>query len=544
MVYSIDWDSLLEFEKCLSFSGTKTCRLLHISLENKLEKGSLNDLSCPLETLEKRLTERIKNYDFRKDEFANCGICGVSFKNDISYNDCCESFMNAHEMVSSEFEKSYWLSFLNTISQTITTLPCYTEVLFFIKGLPAQIRPAVWKKLFYIGQDDTVAESLRLVFENFQHSYNPEVSRQISKDLHRTFPKIDFFKNEQNIQSLSTVLNVYANYDAELGYCQGLLFLVSILHYYLGGKSVLTFHALVNVMDSEPELHGIFTPNTMPSTLSIWKREFLNILKSVDSELYDHLKDIGVDFQVFLYQWWLSFTLTHAPNLGVVSRIVDIYLIMGWKIGMFKITLGLLILNRPILMSFNEGDEDIIYQHLLNDSKWGLAMKDLCHFFGDILLSWDDNIFAQYTEQLKHENLTDTTDINDKSFRLQSSSHTPLVNFKDMSSKVPNRKLLNALDLRHTASSASSVQSSFSRLSLPKTTKEAESESLYSNYSNTHSDLASLKSTSSASLSGLGDDQLSWQNEQMKSLLKNAYSLLDGSTADSANLKKEISQFI
>lgn len=387
-----DYESLLEFEECLRQSNPKDTSITLNNLATKIEYNLVvpnPDEKPKDEAVE--LDPAINNYDYKNDEFTTCNTCGQSIASD-DVKDCYKRFIEESK-ISSGLEKSFWLSFLDNPTRTINTLPNYSQVLFLQQGMIFQIRALVWRKLFLISFNNQIPEASLLVYRNFQHSYNSETSEQISKDLTRTFPTIKFFQKDENIQELETVLNVYANYDVELGYCQGLLFLVGTLHYQFKDPE-LTFHALITIMESEVELHDIFTTSLMSVTLNNWVSEFNLILSKIDHELYTHLTKLA-DVKAFLFQWWLSFMSSHTPDFSIINRIMDFCLIQGWKVGMFKISLGLLIANKPILMSLNEGDEDVIYQHLLNESKWGLVIKDINSFFGELLFEWDSKLFTK-----------------------------------------------------------------------------------------------------------------------------------------------------
>lgn len=272
-------------------------------------------------------------------------------------------------------ESIYWIHFINNPISTIYSLPSYTKFLITHQGIPYPLRSLIYKKLFLFNLP-SIPTSIDILFTNFQHSYTTEVSLQILKDLLRTFPNIPFFADCNNINDLSTILNVFANYDVELGYCQGLLFLVGILHYHFK-DSKLTFFALISIMELEPQLRMIFVHETMSPTLSLWLEEFKTSLSKLDSELYHHLSNIT--FETFIYQWWLSFVCSHS-DINIINRIFDYCLVEGWKVGLMKISLGLMLANSPILMAINSQDEEIIYQHLLNESKWGI-IKNIDEFF-------------------------------------------------------------------------------------------------------------------------------------------------------------------
>lgn len=384
-------ESLMEFEESLSLVATPNDLMLaNLDLRvdlNRFSEGPIDFLS------EEDLVNQLASYDYAADTTNTCSSCGTLFGSSTKL--CCQEFVTTQKCgFRSDLEKAYWLSFFGNPYKTITALPNYTRVLFMQTGVPFQLEALVWEKLILVNQANHsgVPSVSKQIFKNFQHSYNRDISNQINKDLSRTFPAVTFFQQKETIDALLTILNVYANYDLELGYCQGLLFLVGTL-YFQFRQPELTFHALCKIMECEPELRSIFVPATMSSTLDKWFDEFVNVLCRIDPQLASHLTSF-CDCKVFLFQWFLSILLIHSPGLAVNNRIVDFCMMEGWKVGVFKTSIGLLLRNRPILMSFGEGDEEVVYQHLLNESKWGNVVGNLTSFFGDLLLSWDDLFFA------------------------------------------------------------------------------------------------------------------------------------------------------
>ena len=66
----------------------------------------------------------------------------------------------------------------------------------------------------------------------------------INLDLHRTFPEIPYFKDENNIQKLKNILMAFAMRNITIGYCQGFNYIV--------GKLLL-------IMEDEEETFWVFT---------------------------------------------------------------------------------------------------------------------------------------------------------------------------------------------------------------------------------------------------------------------------------------------
>lgn len=385
-------ESLLEFEESLSTMATPST-LLMSNLDLKVDLNRFSASSDCEPVTEETLLARFASHDYANDVTSTCTTCGCATSTSAAA--CCARYVESQRLgFASSLEKEYWVAFFANPYKTIVALPNYTRMVFFQTGVPFQLRGLVWQKLILVNQVNHtgVPEELMMLFRNFQHLYNRDVAKQINKDLTRTFPHIAFFQQPDTVDALLTVLNVYANYDLELGYCQGLLFLVGTLYYHFRHRE-LTFHTLCKIMDCEPELRSIFVPTTMSATLDRWNRQFLAIFARLDPQLAAHLT-LFCDCSVFLYQWFLLSTLIHSPAFLVNNRIVDFCLMEGWKVGIFKVSAGLLLRNKPILMSFGPGDEEVVYQHLLNDLKWGSVINDVTAFFGDLLVSWDDRLFA------------------------------------------------------------------------------------------------------------------------------------------------------
>ena len=551
----IDYEKLLEFEESLRTLSPPDSSVLLYNLELKIDSLRYGDEddneTCSVtEFTDASLDKLFEEYDFTKDEFTTCSKCGRTLINADLLQLCCTAYIERKLNINSNLERSYWLSFVNSPTTTINTLPNYTQFLCLRQGIPNQIRSTIWQKLLLLNHT-SIPQTTKLIFRNFQHSYSAEISVQISKDLNRTFPTVNFFRSQEAIDGLLTILNVYANYDAELGYCQGLLFLVGVLYYQFKGDAEMTLHALITIMESETELHDIFTTSSMCSTLNKWYGEFLYILKETDEKLYDHLTGF-VELQSFLFQWWLSFISSHSPDLSIVNKVMDFCMLEGWKVGLFKISLGLLVSNKPILMTLDKGDEEVIYQHLLNESKWGNVINDLDLFFGDLLMSWDDKLFL-CQKQI-------ASDADSPSLE----SHPIINKFVQLSLHIGSLRARSRARSGSSASSSSgrtnsgaSNQSSTSVFShnAASNTRNTEVESLYSEISEAGSDNAksftdtksftdylklplltgrlSLDSTSAQ------NQELKTENETLKALLKRSYGQLEDNDANK-DLREQI----
>ncbi len=82
------------------------------------------------------------------------------------------------------------------------------------------------------------------LLENYPKNIPFPYEENINLDLHRTFPEIDFFKDENNLKKMKNILMAFAMRNISIGYCQGFNFIV--------GK-------LLMIIENEEETFWVFT---------------------------------------------------------------------------------------------------------------------------------------------------------------------------------------------------------------------------------------------------------------------------------------------
>jgi hypothetical protein len=101
------------------------------------------------------------------------------------------------------------------------------------KGVPPPLRGVVWQSM--AGARDPALEEQ---YERFSGESSPH-DPAILKDIGRSFPGIDMFREPDGDgqRMLGRVLKCYSLYDREIGYCQGLAFLVGPLLMHMPDKA-------------------------------------------------------------------------------------------------------------------------------------------------------------------------------------------------------------------------------------------------------------------------------------------------------------------
>ncbi|KIP08382.1 hypothetical protein PHLGIDRAFT_104314 [Phlebiopsis gigantea 11061_1 CR5-6] len=208
------------------------------------------------------------------------------------------------------------------------------------RGIPKSLRGMIWQ-LMSASKDPKLEQTyLRLLKEASPHE------KAISRDLGRTFPHHAFFTDGHGIgqENLFNVLKAYSLYDPEVGYCQGLPFVVAIL--LLNMPDEEAFCLLVRLMHSY-DLRGHFLPE-MPQ---LQKRmvKFDRLVEEVLPVLHIHFIRQGVKSSMYCSQWFLTMFSYKFP-LDIVFRIYDNVLASGIE-ALFSFSLCLLYKNEETLLN-------------------------------------------------------------------------------------------------------------------------------------------------------------------------------------------------
>jgi len=170
--------------------------------------------------------------------------------------------------------------------------------------------------------------------------------KAITRDLGRTFPQHEFFTDGQGIgqENLFNVLKAYSIYDPQVGYCQGLPFVVAIL--LLNMPDEEAFCLLVRLMYSY-DLRGHFLPEMPKLQLRLF--QFDRLTEEILPVLHVHFLRQGVKSSMFCSQWFLTLFSYRFP-LEIVFRIFDNCLASGIE-SIFGFALSLLQKNEAKLLS-------------------------------------------------------------------------------------------------------------------------------------------------------------------------------------------------
>ncbi|KAJ3966160.1 rab-GTPase-TBC domain-containing protein [Lentinula raphanica] len=209
------------------------------------------------------------------------------------------------------------------------------------KGIPPSLRGMMWQLMAASKDPEIESTYLKLLKETSIHE------KAILRDLGRTFPHHEFFTDGQGIgqENLYNVLKAYSIYDPQVGYCQGLPFVVAILLLNESGMpDEEAFSLLVRLMQVY-DLRGHFLPEMPKLQLRLFDR----LIEELLPVLHVHFLREGIKSSMFCSQWFLTMFSYRFP-LDIVFRIYDNCLASGIE-AMFGFSIALLRKNEDLLLN-------------------------------------------------------------------------------------------------------------------------------------------------------------------------------------------------
>lgn len=215
------------------------------------------------------------------------------------------------------------------------------------KGVPTKMRSVVWQLLLG-SRDEMVSPSNKGVYEALKRKrLDSDIAGIIERDLGRTFPTHVLFKDQDGIgqTKLRSILHAYACIDPEVGYVQGMGFLVgTLLTQMEEEESFWAFHAMMN--NERYRLRDMYRPGF--PMLQMFFFQLKKLLADQLPKLFDHFENLGVDPSFFASQWFLTLFVYHFQFRSLL-RIWDIFMCEGWK-EIFRVAIGLMRWEEKMLL--------------------------------------------------------------------------------------------------------------------------------------------------------------------------------------------------
>ncbi|CRG94985.1 GTPase-activating protein, putative [Plasmodium gallinaceum] len=336
----------------------KNVKCVYSIKKEKIETKNPNDKTQTKMNNKIHLNTSYDNYyvnshitNLKKEDFKNIKMDKnfTNFYNLSSNNYIDELLTNSSNYIKNMFimmplekKKKYYVEYNRKINSIIKD-----EV---IKGIPDHIRGFAWQILV---QSYMYKENNEI--KRYEHylSINNKYENTIKKDINRTYPKHILFKNnyEKGQKILFNVLKAYSNYNSDLGYCQGMAFIVATFILYMNEEDA--FFMLISLLDKY-KLNGLFSSN-MPLL-----NEYLYILDQLllfyFPKIHNHLQKENIHSSMYASQWFITL-FSYNINILYAIRIWDFFFIHNY-IFLFKVALAFFKLQEDIILT--ESFEDIL----------------------------------------------------------------------------------------------------------------------------------------------------------------------------------------
>ncbi|KAJ9457435.1 Drainin [Diplonema papillatum] len=250
------------------------------------------------------------------------------------------------------------------------------------QGVPSKVRAELWHRA--IGNSLQITEDLYNILrvrgeqvrqsmavsqqplngELAARSVNPETVlardhdalASIDIDLPRTFPSFQIFKEGPMADSLTGILQAYVQYRPDVGYVQGMSYIVAMMLLHMEQQ-----HVFVSLANLVHQTHLISFFRVIPQEIGEHLRLYDLVFEDALPGLHAHFAAVDLTPQCYVYDWFMTIFSKSLP-INIACRIWDLFLLhSSW---LHRSAVGLLLHFQRDLMGQSFADCFHLLTHL------------------------------------------------------------------------------------------------------------------------------------------------------------------------------------
>ncbi|PAA65839.1 hypothetical protein BOX15_Mlig008545g1, partial [Macrostomum lignano] len=225
------------------------------------------------------------------------------------------------------------------------------------EGLPERLRGQLWMILSGAANELAAGPGYYGQLVEATVGRSSFVTEEIERDLHRSLPEHPAFQSELGIDALRRVLTAYAHRNPNIGYCQAMNIVTSVLLLYCNEEEAFWLLCAI----CERLLPDYYNCRVVGALVD--QQVLCQLLGDASPKLLKHLSQLNVVSMISL-SWFLTIFLSVIPFTSAVN-ILDCFFYEGARV-IFQITLELLTkAERQLLAAREDSDAMLTLNGLL-----------------------------------------------------------------------------------------------------------------------------------------------------------------------------------